>query len=242
MKIMIIRHGDPDYTIDSLTEKGWREAAYLAEYMANVKAKSCYVSPLGRAKDTASLSLKAMKMEATQCDWLREFSPLINRPDQDVKKITWDWLPQDWTVREHFFNKDHWTDDAILEEGKVKEEYDWVVKNMDTLLAEHGYVRNGYCYDAVKANNDTIVMFCHFGVECVMLSHLLNISPMVLWHGFCAAPTSITTVVTEERRPGVAYFRVSAFGDISHLYVKKEPPSFSARFRECYKNEGERRD
>ena len=23
MKILIIRHGDPDYSIDSLTEKGW---------------------------------------------------------------------------------------------------------------------------------------------------------------------------------------------------------------------------
>ena len=26
MKLIIIRHGDPDYSIDSLTEKGWREA------------------------------------------------------------------------------------------------------------------------------------------------------------------------------------------------------------------------
>ena len=28
MKILIIRHGDPDYAADSLTEKGWREAEY----------------------------------------------------------------------------------------------------------------------------------------------------------------------------------------------------------------------
>ena len=25
MKLLFIRHGDPDYTIDSLTEKGWEE-------------------------------------------------------------------------------------------------------------------------------------------------------------------------------------------------------------------------
>ncbi|MCI5729625.1 MAG: histidine phosphatase family protein, partial [Clostridia bacterium] len=25
MKLIIIRHGDPDYEKDSLTEKGWRE-------------------------------------------------------------------------------------------------------------------------------------------------------------------------------------------------------------------------
>ena len=31
MRIMIIRHGDPDYEIDGLTEKGKREAQLLAD-------------------------------------------------------------------------------------------------------------------------------------------------------------------------------------------------------------------
>ena len=31
MKILIIRHGEPDYSIDSLTEKGWRETEILAD-------------------------------------------------------------------------------------------------------------------------------------------------------------------------------------------------------------------
>ena len=31
MKLLFIRHGDPDYTIDSLTEKGWKEAEFLSE-------------------------------------------------------------------------------------------------------------------------------------------------------------------------------------------------------------------
>ena len=65
---------------------------------------------------------------------------------------------------------------------------------------------------------------------------------MVLWHGTCAAPSSVTTVVTEERRPGIASFRVTAFGDTSHLYVHGQSPAFSARFRECHANEDERRD
>ena len=103
-------------------------------------------------------------------------------------------------------------------EGHVKEEYDWVTTNFDALLASHGYVRDGLTYRAEHANNDTIVFFCHFGLECVLLSHLLHISPMVLWHGTCAAPSSVTTLVTEERRPGIAYFRMSSFGDISQNF------------------------
>ena len=58
MKIMIIRHGDPDYSIDSLTEKGWREAEMLSERIAPLVVKQYYVSPLGRARDTASFTLK----------------------------------------------------------------------------------------------------------------------------------------------------------------------------------------
>ena len=52
MRLLIVRHGDPDYSIDSLTEKGWKEAEYLSERLSKLDVKDFYVSPLGRAKDT----------------------------------------------------------------------------------------------------------------------------------------------------------------------------------------------
>ena len=97
-----------------------------------------------------------------------------------------------------------------------------VWNGLDEVLAKHGYVRNGNYYDAVSPNEDTLAFFCHFGVTCVMLSHLLGISPMILWHGFCAAPTSVTSLITEERREGVALFRMNAFGDTAHLFANQE--------------------
>ena len=91
MKLLIVRHGDPDYTIDSLTEKGWKEVEFLSEKLSKLDIKDFYVSPLGRAKDTASLTLKKMNRTATECDWLREFDVLIDRPDvTDRKIILWD--------------------------------------------------------------------------------------------------------------------------------------------------------
>ena len=57
-----------------------------------------------------------------------------------------------------------------------------------------------------------------------------------------AAPTSVTTIVTEERREGIAQFRMLSFGDCSHLWAAGVEPSFSGRFRECFKNEYERKD
>lgn len=243
MKLLIVRHGDPDYSVDSLTEKGWKEAEYLSERLTKLDVKAFYTSPLGRAKDTASFTLHKMNRTAEECAWLREFSPSILRPDRNGERsICWDWLPQDWTSVEEFYQADHWYEHPLMQEGKVWEEYQWVTGNFDRLLSRHGYVREKQYYRAERSNNDTIVLFCHLGVECVLLSHLLHVSPMILWHGFCAAPSSVTTAVTEERREGIVYFRVSSFGDISHLYVHGEEPAFAARFCESYGNREERHD
>ena len=244
MKILIVRHAEPDYSIDSLTEKGWKEAKYLAERISKLDVKEFYVSPLGRAKDTASLTLEKMGRKAVECEWLREFAPTILRPDRNdgQRSIAWDWLVNDWTEDERFYKYNEWGSNEVMQEGHVKEEYDRVTDNFDKVIAKHGYIREGHYYRAVNANNDTIVFFCHFGSGCVLLSHLLGISPVVMWHTFCAAPSSVATVVTEERRRGIAGFRMSSYGDISHLYANDERPSFAARFRECYDNEDERRD
>ena len=77
MKLLFIRHGDPDYTIDSLTEKGWKEAEFLSEKIAALDVRDFYVSPLGRAKDTASCTLKKNGRTATECK-----SERIRRKDQ----------------------------------------------------------------------------------------------------------------------------------------------------------------
>ena len=76
--------------------KGWKEVDYLSEKLAKLKVKTFYVSPLGRARDTASLTLKKMNRTATEEPWLREFDARIHRPDVPEKEmISWDWLPQD---------------------------------------------------------------------------------------------------------------------------------------------------
>lgn len=235
MKLLIVRHGDPDYERDSLTEKGWREASLLAERLCKLRVTDFYLSPLGRAKDTASLTLEKMGRTATVCDWLREFPPQIRRPDAAPEKIIpWDWLPEDWTAEPLYFGKEGWASTEVMREGCVGDVYKTVVQGFDQVLASHGYRRDGAFYRTEKGNEDVPVFFCHFGVECVLLSHLMNVSPMILWHHMCAAPSSVTTVYTEERRKGKAIFRVAAFGDISHLYAGGEEPAFAARFCETF--------
>ncbi len=243
MKLLIVRHGDPDYKNDTLTERGKVEAELLSEQLCLENIKAAYVSTMGRAALTAEYTLKKIGLEPTSCSWLQEFPVRIDRPDRtDRKSISWDWLPADWTGVDDFYDKDKWFTHPIMTDGGVKEEYEWVIENLDRVLADHGYIRENNMYRAAEANEDTIAFFCHFGTECVLLSHLLGISPMLLWHGFCAAPSSVTTVITEERREGEAYFRVCGFGDTSHLLRGGMSPSFAGRFCETYANTEQRHD
>ena len=208
--------------------------------MSRTPADFYYVSPLGRARDTASLTLQRLGREAETLDWLQEFPARIHRPDKETETICWDWLPQDWLADTRFLSKDRWLEPEAM--AGVREIYDRVIAGFDGLLAAHGYVRDGLLYRAEQSNSQTLVLFCHFGLECVLLSHLMNVSPMVLWHGLCAAPTSVTTVITEERRPGIAAFRTLCFGGVTHLLSAGEQPSFAARFCEQYGTPGQRAD
>ena len=44
---------------------------------------------------------------------------------------------------------------------------------LDQLLARHGYRREGDFYRVTEPNEDTVILFCHFGLECVLLARLL---------------------------------------------------------------------
>lgn len=235
MRLIIVRHGDPDYVKDSLTEKGRREAELLSDRLSKLDVNAFYCSPLGRAKDTASFTLNKMNREAEELGWLHEFRGKIRN---GVKICNcWDRLPSEWANNRDYYDCDRWYKTKLMRSYNVEKEYKKVCKGIDELLAKHGYKHIGGYYEVTNSNHDTIVLFCHFGVECVILSHIFSCSPMVLWHNFVALPTSVTTLITEEREEGTAVFRCQQFGDISHLYAGNEEPAFAARFCECFNDE-----
>ena len=235
MKLIIIRHGDPDYENDTLTEKGVREAKLLSERISKLDVKAFYCSPLGRAQDTASYTLNKMNRTAETLPWLCEFEGKI----LDGLKLVqcWDRLPSIWTKYPEHYDYNNWYNSKIMKHSNVKKKYKEVCTGIDELLKKHGYEHNGNIYNVNNSNHDTIVLFCHFGVESVILSHIMSCSPMIFWHNFVALPTSVTTLITEEREQGIATFRCQQFGDISHLYAGGEEPSFQARFCECFNDD-----
>ena len=224
MKFLIIRHGEPNYEIDSLTEKGKVEAALLGKKLDNTKLDDVYVSPLGRAKLTAEIALKNKNVVKNEREWLREFCYL------------WDIMPSEYEKSKELCEGKNWLKETPFADAEVSARYEALCKGLDEILFKHGYKKNGALYEAFAPSYDTVALFCHYGAECVILSYLLNVSPYIFFQSFCALPTSVTTLVTEEREKGKAIFRLLSFGDLSHLYAGNEEPSFSARFAEVYGN------
>lgn len=239
MRIIFIRHGDPDYENDTLTEKGWKEAAALSERVRKWNVDDFYLSPLGRAQDTASLSLKALDRTGTTLDWLREFWYPITDPTTGRFGVPWDFMPEFFTGEPLLYEKDHWFDAKVYSSNaKLKEKAIEVCASFDALLASYGYVRDGQLYrfdDTRQKNGDvTLVFFCHLGVSLLLMGHLFGIAPSILWQSVFIAPTSVNILASEERMDGIAFFRSQVLGDTTHLHDAGEPVSSAGYFAEPF--------
>jgi len=235
MKLIIVRHGDPDYSIDGLTEKGKKEVELLADRLCKENIGAVYCSTLGRARLTAEPTLKRLGINAEYCEWLREFSYApVNLPYLEREDCCWDILPSYMETLSKIYSPTEWMNEEFIKNSNVYAEYLNVCSKLDHILEKHGYRRSGYSYVAEKPNHDTVVLVCHFGLTAVLLSHLMNCSPYSVWQHTCTAPTSVSVLYTEEREESIAHFRASSIGDTSHLYVADEPPAFAARFCECF--------
>lgn len=241
MRIIFIRHGDPDYQNDTLTGKGIREAQLLSERVAEWEnITDIYCSPLGRAKETASFSLKRIQRDAVTYPWLKEFSYFIDDPTTGRHGVPWDFMPEYWTEIEEMYDRNDWKKTEIYRSNpELLPAYEEVCAGIDNILEKYGYRRYHNYYttnhtETPDKQDATIVLFCHLGVTCVMMSHLLGISPVILFHNFYIAPTSVTVLATEERIPGKAIFRAQVVGDTRHLYNGGEPVSESGYFTQAF--------
>lgn len=234
MKIMFVRHAEPWYAIDSLTAKGHREAELLSHRLSKLDVKAFYTSPLGRARETGRYTLEKMGREAEVLPWLAEFRGKSIDPETNNPRLPWDYKPSVWKPRKDLRDMEKWLNDPMMADGDVAQYWEETVQGLDELLARHGYHRNDLGYHCDDNKPDTIVIFCHFGITMACLGHLLGITPVNLWHCFCAQPSSVTTVISEERVKGEISWRCMQMGDISHLYAAGEPYSTAALYPECY--------
>ena len=238
MRFLIIRHGDPYYPTDSLTEKGQREAELLSNKLIHENITKVYVSPLGRAKLTAKPTLDKLGMEATELPWLREFAKGLVKPyptTWGTNTCPWNMPPELWTKIPGVFDPVAWREAELYHESEIPQYYDMVCEGFDKLTEEWGFRRNenGF-YDVLPGHEnrtDTVCLFCHLGLGNALLSHVLQASLPLIWHSLFLPTSSVTTIFMEHHTDEhSANARVVSVGDTSHLFAGGEPVSPSGLF------------
>lgn len=228
MRLVFVRHGEPDYVNHTLTEKGFREAELLGNRLAGWEIDAFFTSPLPRAYLTARSVLDRLGREAEVLDWMKEFYFPLRDPVTGESHCPWDFYPEFWTRQDQLYDRDNWYRHEIF--GSLPE-YEQAVERlrtgMDALLDSYGFRRDGRCYrfredlppeDAEK----TLVIFGHLGSDLEAVGYLLGISPLVLQQTVFLPASSLTILNTEMRRDRIAMFRAQCFGDVTHLIVAGE--------------------
>lgn len=233
MRLYIIRHATPDYPNDSILPEGHLEAQALAQRMARLGLDRLYVSPLGRAAATARYTAELTGMTPVTEPWTAEIPNCWMDHPRYGRLTMWDCPGEDIRAHEPFPSQQDWYKMPLLSDPNFREQVERVKNNSDAFLARHGYMREGGRYRCIKPNRERIAVFCHGGFGLTWLAHLLEISPAMIWSGFWLPPSSVTTVLMDERSTEWAVPRCLGVGDVSHLYhagLPVQPHGIKANF------------
>jgi len=228
MKILIIRHGDPNYEIDGLTDEGWRQAELLGQRLARLPIEAAYCSPCGRAQDTAKPWMRLTGQKVTTLPWLHELKFAAMNGENEPTQCA-SLMPQFWCHESKLFTPD-WQEHPAFAPGV--DELGRIDRGFRNLMAVWGYEReqNGLMYRCEHNDEKIYALFCHQCMGSALLGLILGVPVPVMLHSFFMSVTSVTTLVTEERKKGEIFLRCASMSDTSHL----EAPSRRGIFPEVY--------
>ncbi|MEF3302983.1 histidine phosphatase family protein [Paenibacillus sp. GYB003] len=222
MKIYLIRHAEPDYPNHTITAAGHSEARALAAFLKRTGVDRIYCSPINRAVHTMQYTADMLGIEPTFEPWTRELD--WQAPD-DRGRPAAAWNIPGETVRagRPYPDHDRWPSRAPYSDFIAR--YETIKTNSDEFLRRHGYDREDGRYRIVKSNKESIAVFCHLGFGLTWLSHLLELPFPLVWSGFWLPPSSVTTVLFEERSEHWAVPRCLGLGQVAHLHLEGLPVS-----------------
>ncbi|MCP4141192.1 MAG: histidine phosphatase family protein [Chloroflexi bacterium] len=224
MRIYIIRHADPNYDNDTITAAGHKEALALAERLEAEGIDRIYCSPLGRARHTMQYTAERLNRKAEIQDWLQELSGMTVDHAKWGQLAVWD-IPGEALYQQQIPK----AYDGLNFDEKINS----LIKSSDQFLQNLGYVRKDGRYQCVGTHTDRIAVFCHNGFGLTWLAHLLNLPLLSVWTSFWLPPSSVTTILFEQRSPKWAVPRCLSLGDTAHLHkagLPIQPSGIQANF------------
>lgn len=235
MLLYIIRHGDPIYNPDTLTEKGKQQAQALAKRLAVNGLDKIYCSPNGRAIETAHPTCELLGLECNIEDWTSE-----NHAWGDFSATTiegnygWTFHIQNTNFRSpENIKRDfsNWHEAEYFSMIDAKKGYDRIIEASDEFLERLGYKREDGVYKIINPNEDRIAVFCHQGFGTTWMSHLLAVPPHIFWGSFDVTHSSVTIIEFKNYPDGYTAPKCLCLSDISHIYKENLPMEYQNRIK-----------
>ncbi len=229
MLLYIIRHGDPIYDPDCLTELGHRQAEALVPRLTPLGFDKIFVSPMIRAKQTAEPTCKALGMTPEVKDFLSEealfkkLSMMLPADEEDVPPhMRWCFHQQTTNYKPEYVAaaQQNWYEIPAFAPCRetAAPAYQNFVKEADEFLCSLGYRREGERYKIENPPYERVAVFCHQGVGLTWLSHMLAIPPQVFWASFDITHTGISVVEFKNYENGITAPKCLCLSDTSHLF------------------------
>ena len=220
MLLYIVRHGEPIYGPDTLTELGREQSRAVADRFAIHGLDRIYSSPQGRARETAQPTADRLGLDVTILPWTREIWPELALPQPDGSLRFAMGLPGSCLRSEENHDLgEKWHEMEVLKPIEAKKAYEEiVVENSDILLRSLGYEREREgVYKILHENHERIALFCHGGFTLTWLPHLLAIPPHLFWASFAVTHTGVTLIEFKDDGTGHACPKCLFFGDMAHI-------------------------
>ena len=147
MRIIFIRHGEPDYEHDTLTETGFKQAQIVAQRLKDENIDEIWSSTNGRAVNSAKPTAELLGLPVKTVDFMRE----VTWGSKTGEKLFADGHP--WDIADEMarlgmdLNSPDWCTNRFFKDNKVVGCAETVSMGIDEWLEEHGYKRNGLYYD-----------------------------------------------------------------------------------------------
>lgn len=240
MLIFYVRHGEPIYHPNQLTPLGEKQAESVAGRLVRCGIDEIYASTSNRAMQTAAPLCRLLGKEMIPLDFLNEHNAStimrVTTPD-GVNEWVWShpYYSEILAGREVREMGDRWYEHPEFARFPFGELIDTVGRELDALLASHGYVHEpdrGLYRVTRRTNEKRIAIFAHEGMGKIVMSHLLDIPyPYYATH-FDMDHTGVTVIrldddtleYTENEPKAYARARVLTLSNDGHLYHDGFPP------------------
>ena len=203
MRIIFVRHGEPDYAHDCLTEMGRLQAVDAAERLRNEGIEEIFSSPQGRAAETAAATADLLKRPVQTLDYMRE----LHWGSIDGTPLPSDghpWDLADLMAEEGWdLTNPGWREHPYFRNNQVTANADLVAEKTDEWLRTLGYEREGAFYRCVRPDNrqKTVALFSHGGSSAAAIGHILNL-PFPYACGLFHLEFTGITIIRLDRNPG----------------------------------------